>query len=193
MSRIFVLTLLLAACVGCVTGCKDDAASTGTGSGTGTGTGAASGTGTTGPASGTGAGSGSVRAPATSAAPSREQAVQVLQMVADALEAKDYDKAVTYFQIPPGKTPEQFKATAPGLVEQQVISKEGVEVLGAEGNWGSLQEVFAEESANRLAERAGVPVDQCYGLSHAEGEAGFHWTGQEFKVIHCNNIGKLKK
>ena len=54
-------------------------------------------------------------------------------------------------------------------------------------------EVFTPERAKSLAERAGVPEDECYGLMHENAEAGFHWTGQDFKIIRCNNVGKLKK
>ena len=180
MSRMFTLALMLTACLAFAAGCKDDAATK-----TGTGTGAA----TTGDSGG-----GAVRrGPSTASSATKEGADLVLQEFADALAAKDYDKALTYFYVPPGATAEAFKAKAPEMVAKQAVSKEGVEILGSQGKWGKLAEVIPEEQANALAERAKVPVDQCYGLSHGEAEAGFHWSGQGFKVIHCINVGKLKK
>jgi hypothetical protein len=184
MSRIFTLAMMLTACLALAAGCKDDAATkTGTGSGTATGT-----------TGGSSAGGGAARrGPATSASATKEGAVMALQEAAAALDAKDYDKALEYFHIPPGATPEKFKEAAPGMVEKQEISKDGVEVLASKGNWGPLAEVFTPERAKSMAERAGVPEDQCYGLTHENAEAGFHWNGQDFKIIRCNNVGKLKK
>jgi hypothetical protein len=181
----FNFALMLAACLAFAAGCKDDATSkTGTGSGSGT---------TAGTAGGSGSGGSAHRGPATSSSATKEGAVLVLQEAAEALDAKNYDKALEYFHIPPGATPEKFKEAAPGMVEKQEISKDGVEVLAAKGKWGTLAEVFTPERAKSLAERAGVPEDECYGLTHENAEAGFHWTGQDFKIIRCNNVGKLKK
>ena len=180
MNRMFTLALTLMACQAFAAGCKDDAATK-----TGTGTGAA-----TTRDSGTGA---ARRGPSASASATKEGAAMALQGAADALDAKDYDKALEYFHIPPGATPERFKEAAPGMVEKQEISKDGVEVLVAQGKWGTLAEVLTPERAKSLAERAGVPDDQCYGLTHENAEAGFYWNGKDFKIIRCNNVGKLKK
>jgi len=180
MIKIFAVTLMLAACLALSPGCKDDAATK-----TGAGTGAAT-------SGGSGSSGGVSRGPATSSSATREGAAMVLDMAADALDAKDYDKAVAYFHVPPGRSPEDFKKQAPALVEQQEISKEGVEVLAARGKWGTLAEVYGDRAKN-LAERAGVPPEQCYGLSHEGAETAFHWSDQGFKIIRCNNVGKLKK
>jgi hypothetical protein len=179
MSRMFTWALMLAACLAFAACKEDEASKTGTGAGAGTTAG--------------GAGGGGSRVPATSSSPTRAGADLVLQEFAEALAAKDYDKALTYFHVPPGATAEAFKARAPEMVAKEAVSKEGVEILGTQGKWGKLAEVIPEEQATALAERAQVPADQCYGMSHGEAEAGFYWTGQDFKVIHCINVGKLKK
>src|SRR5687767_14015249 len=166
MSRILTLAALVA-CLALVSGCKDDA-QTGTGAGSGT----TAGTG--------GTGGGAYGATADSATPTKEVAVKTFRDAAAALEAQDYDKAVTYFHVPPGASVEQFKAGAPQMVSNREISKPGVDVLAAQGKWGKLDEVYAKEKAQRYAERSGVPLDQCYGLTHGDAETGFHWNGQQY-------------
>ena len=86
-------------------------------------------------------------APAAQASePTKEQAVAHLKGLLTALEAKDYDKAVTFFATPPGATPEQLKAEMPKLIEKREISAEGIEVLAAEGKWSKLADVAKPET-----------------------------------------------
>jgi hypothetical protein len=177
MRRIFTVALMAAACAAFAAGCKDDA-KTGTGGGTGT-------------TSGSGASGGTSGASTPSGAPTKEAAVKTLQDAAAALEAKDYDKAVVHFHVPPGATPEQFKTAAPGMVENREISKQGVEILAAQGKWGKLEEVLPKDRAQRYAERSGVPLAECYGLTHGDAETGFYWDGRQFKLIRCDDVGKL--
>ena len=172
MSRIFTVMFALVACLAFASGCKDDA-KTGTGGGTPT-TGAAGG-----------------GAAAAASGPTKETAVKALRDAAAALEAKDYDKAVTYFHVPPNATADQFKAAAPQMVSNREISKQGVDILAAQGKWGKLEEVYGKDKAQRYAERSGVALDECYGLNHGDAETGFHWNGQQFKLIRCDDVGKL--
>jgi len=177
MRRIFTMALMVVACAAFTAGCKDDA-KTGTGGGAGA---------TTAP-SGSGGRSGEST---PSGGPTKEAAVKTLQDAAAALEGKDYDKALLYIHVPPNRTPEQFKTAGPGLIEKQEISTKGVEILAVQGKWGKLDEVFPKERAQSMAERAGLPLEQCYGLTHGDAQAGFHWNGQQFKIMHLDDVGKL--
>ena len=177
MRRIFTVALMVVAAAAFTAGCKDDAK-----------TGAGGGAGATTAPGGSGGRSGASTA---SGAPTKEAAVKTLQDAAAALEAKDYDKALLYIHVPPNRTPEQFKTAGPGLIEKQEISTKGVEILAAQGKWGKLDEVFEKERAQSMAERAGLPLEQCYGLMHGDAQAGFHWNGQQFKIMHLDDVGKL--
>lgn len=127
----------------------------------------------------------------TSAEPSKDNAVRVLQNALAALEAKDYDKAATFFNAPSGSSSENVKRQLSRLLELQEISQKGIDILARDGKWGRLEQVFGTDRAKRLAERAGVPLDACYGLKLSNAEAGFYWYGQQFKIIRCDDIGKL--
>jgi hypothetical protein len=175
------LALVLTGCLALVAGCKDEA-KTGTG-GTTPGTNATGGT--------RGGSGGTPGASTPAGTPTKEAAVKTLQDAAAALEGKDYDKALLYIHVPPNRTPEQFKTAGPGLIEKQEISTKGVEILAAQGKWGKLDEVFPKERAQSMAERAGLPLDECYGLTHGDAQAGFHWNGQQFKIMHLDDVGKL--
>ncbi len=124
--------------------------------------------------------------------PKKEAAVAVLQGLLAALEARDYPKALGFFQMPPKATPEELRKAASRLIELREISKAGIEVLENQGRWGKLAETLEPARAQRFAERFGVPVVQCYGLTLGNAEAGFYWDGQTLKVIRCDDIGKLE-
>ena len=133
---------------------------------------------------------------AQAAEPTKEQAIAHLKGLLTALEAKDYDKAVTFFATPPTATLEQIKAAMPKLIELSEISAEGIEVLAAEGKWSKLADVVKAEAerAASWAKRAGVNPAECWALmGDAGGEAAFHFDGTSLKLIRCDDIGKLKK
>ena len=136
-------------------------------------------------------------APAAQAAePTKEQGIAHLKGLLTALEAKDYDKAATFFTIPPGATPEQLKESMPKLIEKSEISAEGIEALAAEGKWSKLADVVKAETerAASWAKRFGVNPAECWALMGAPGgEAAFHFDGTSLKLIRCDDIGKLKK
>jgi hypothetical protein len=135
-------------------------------------------------------------APAVQAAePTKEQAIAHLKGLLTALEAKDYDKAATFFVVPPGATPEQLKEAMTALIEKREISAEGIEVLAAEGKWSKLADVAKPETerAASWAKRSGVNPTECWALMGAPGEAAFHFDGTSLKLIRCDDIGKLKK
>lgn len=47
------------------------------------------------------------------------------------------------------------------------------------------------ERAKGWAERCKVELKDCYYLSLKNAEAGFYWDGKQFKIIRCDDIGKL--
>jgi hypothetical protein len=127
----------------------------------------------------------------TTAEPVKGDAVRVLRDALAALEAKDYDKAASLFQAPPGTSPEDIKRQLARLLELQEISQTGIDILARDGKWGKLEDAFGAERAKRIAERASVPLNACYGLTLRNAEAGFYWDGKQFKIIRCDDIGKL--
>jgi len=124
------------------------------------------------------------------AEPTKAAAVEVLRGLLGALVAQDYGKAVTFFQMPPGATPEDLKKAASRLLELKEISAPGIEILDAKGKWGKLIDTVEPARAERFAGKFGVPVAECYGLTLGHAEAGFYWDGKQLKVIRCDDIGK---
>lgn len=127
----------------------------------------------------------------SSAAPTKDDAVRLLRDALAALEAKDYDKAAALFRAPAGVSAEDIKTQLAKLLELQEISSAGIDILAKDGKWGKLDQSFNADQAKRIAERAGVPLDSCYGLTLRNAEAGFYWDGRQFKIIRCDDIGKL--
>jgi hypothetical protein len=125
------------------------------------------------------------------AEPTKENAVQTLRDALTALEAKDYDKAATYFKVPANAPPDEVKKQLARLLEINELSSNGIDILARDGKWGKLEEVFGADRAKSMTERSGVPVDSCYGLNLRNAEAGFYWDGKQFKIIRCDDIGKL--
>jgi hypothetical protein len=122
----------------------------------------------------------------TASGPTKEAAVQLLKSLNSAIEAKDYTKAMTYVQGSPQNS--DFDR----LIANQEISASGIDILAQQGKWGKLAEVFDANRANSMADRMKVPVDSCYGLNYQNAEAGFYWDGKQFKMIRCDDIGKLR-
>jgi len=123
---------------------------------------------------------------ASSTGPTKEAAVQVLRAMNSAIEAKDYTKAASYVQAP--ATASDFEK----MVTNQEISARGIDILAEKGKFGKLTEVFEASRASGWADRMKVPVDSCYGLGYENAEAGFYWDGKAFKMIRCDDIGKLR-
>ena len=128
---------------------------------------------------------------AADAGPSKESAVALLRGLLAVLQAQDYAKATTFFQMPPGLTPEVLQKEAAKFIERNEISATGIDTLVAKGKWGKLTETVEPARAQRFAEKFGVPVAECYGLTLGNAEAGFFWDGKQFKLIRCDDIGKL--
>jgi hypothetical protein len=125
--------------------------------------------------------------------PTRANAVQALRNLADALETRDYDRAEKILWAPPDVklSPALRRKAMDALLTRQEISRKGVEILAERGTWGTLTEVFGDR-ARGWAERNKVPLHECYGLRLAPAEAGFFWDGKGFRVIRCDDIGKLQ-
>lgn len=126
------------------------------------------------------------------AQPTKEKAVQVLREVLAALEAKDYDRAAKHFQFPAKADRSKIASELAALLTRREISKKGIDVLAAKGKWGKLADVLAAKRAQGYANRFKVPLDACYGLLLEPAEAGFYWDGARFKIIRCDDIGKLQ-
>jgi hypothetical protein len=132
------------------------------------------------------------------AKPTKEAAIKVLQDFYAALEARDFDKAVTFVFIP-----EKYRKELPKLKEslqqlagekgQKEITKTGLAILAKRGKWGKLPEVAGEKEADRLTRDRGLSPASCYGLfAEPRRGAAFTWDGKRFLIIYFNNIGYLE-
>ena len=125
-------------------------------------------------------------------APTKEMAVQHLQAFLAVLDTRDFDKALTYVAPIPDLTPEDKKKMMQRMAEARELTKPGIEILAAKGQWGKLTAVRPDK-AEAWAQKFKVPADQCYALSYEGAEAAFHFDGKSLKIIRCDDIGKLKK
>ena len=124
--------------------------------------------------------------------PTKEAAVQLLRSFLAAVEAKDYSKAAAMIQTSSQVPPAEIEKALGRILELNEISARGIDILAERGKWGKLAEVYGADRASRLIARAGVPVDDCYGLNLENAEAGFYWNGKEFKLVRVDDIGKLR-
>lgn len=123
--------------------------------------------------------------------PTREAAVELLKSLATELEAGNEAAAVKFMGTYPGMSEEDMTGQMKGFLEKNEISSAGVEILAQKGKWGMLTEVFPDRGA-RLAEKWEVSPDECWALGYENAEAAFHWTGEKFEAIRCDDIGKLQ-
>jgi hypothetical protein len=124
--------------------------------------------------------------------PTKEAAQQMLRDVLAALEKQDLDTAVGYFFIPQSLGPDEARQAIGSFLERREISKEGLDVLFAQGKWGPLADVVGREKAERFAKRLETPVGELWGYFGPEenGEAIFRWDGS-LKLIRLDDVGKL--
>lgn len=123
--------------------------------------------------------------------PSQQTMVKNLSEFWDLLEQKDYVAASEYLVLPADFKPEMLSVFA----ERRELSREGIQRLARQGNYGKAVDLFGQDRADLFAERAKVDVDQCYGLLlEAQGVSaeviGF-WNGTRFKLVRINNVGQL--
>lgn len=125
------------------------------------------------------------------AEPTKADAVTLLRRLFAVLEAKDYVEAAAFLQSPKGISPEILQNEVAKFIERNEISADGIDILDAKGKWGKLSEVVEPARAQRFAGKFGVALEACYGLVLGNAEAGFFWDGKQFRIIRCDDIGKL--
>ena len=122
--------------------------------------------------------------------PTQEQLAKQLTELATALEGGDMDKAADHMMVPPGRSIDEMKPMLPKLLEKKEISSAGVKILLEKGKFGKLADVFPDNAGKR-AERAGVKLEECYGLRLDPAEVMAHWDGSKFKLFRLDDVGKL--
>ena len=125
------------------------------------------------------------------AQPSREKFIDTLRTIAKQLEAKKYAETEKYFYLP-----EQFEHKMFGrLVEAKMISSQGVEALDPGGDYGAADGILRKSDAEEYAARGSATVDQCFAIKMSQGDyrakVVAHWTGEHFKILDINGVGKL--
>lgn len=128
---------------------------------------------------------------AIAAVPNKAGLITVLRDMLAAIEAGDAAKALGYLAPPKGMKQEDGLKAVMTFVEKREISAAGIDRLAAEGKFGFLDEVFKERGI-AWAERADVDIAKCYGLALEDAQVAAFWTGDTFKVIRVDDVGKLK-
>ena len=123
--------------------------------------------------------------------PTKELLIKTVETLHAKLEAKDWDGALKHLVLPPGADPKDAPKQLGKMIERKEVSKAGIAVLAAKGKYGKLTDINPER-AERRAKRAGVPVDQTYGIGYEEAEVMAHWTGSEFKIFRLDDVGKIE-
>lgn len=139
---------------------------------------------------GAGCGSDEASAPPPPPKPAREAFVAVLEDLLQALEAKDYDAARGCMAPFPGVRDQDMKEDLADLLERREISPEGLAILAKDGTFGPLLELFPKRG-RRFANAAGVDATLCWAMSHDGAEVAAHWTGDAFRIIRLDDVGKL--
>ncbi|WP_411826525.1 hypothetical protein [Luteolibacter sp. AS25] len=124
------------------------------------------------------------------AEPTREAAISLLNRLADDLENGRDSDAVKHMGAYPGVSEAKMTGEMKGFLEKNEISSAGVTILAEKGKWGKLTEIFPERGP-RLAEKWQLDPEDCWALGYEGAEAGFHWNGEKFLIIRCDDVGKL--
>ena len=125
------------------------------------------------------------------AEPTKVAAIALLSDFAKNLESGDSEAAAVLMKTPPGMSETEKTESMSSFLERKEISSAGVAILTEKGSWGKLTEVFPERGA-RLAEKWELDAGECWGLGYEGAQAGFHWDGEKFLLIRCDDIGKLQ-
>lgn len=132
--------------------------------------------------------------------PTRDQAIQVLRSYADALLARDYDRAASLIRLPRNQDIEKVKrglAEVGEIKDLAEVLRRSIDILTRSGTWGKAREVLnytnygsnEQKIGERRIREAGVSVDECYGLSarirgnHNHIYAVFYFDGKGLRII----------
>ncbi len=126
---------------------------------------------------------------ASDAEPSKEAVVGLMSDLVDALESENYARAAEYLVFPPEQTSNVTRELS-RWIERREVSRAGIAVLEANGEYGPLAEIFKDRGA-QWAERAGVPLDQAWGLKYENAEVAVARADGVLKLIRLDDVGKL--
>jgi len=126
----------------------------------------------------------------------RRNCLTVLQSFRAALNSNNSESLLNAIILPQallGRTvPEQTEFLRKAL--QDEISVEGLSVLGRQGRFGVLKEVFPAEGAV-WARQAGVEVENCVAFKLEQNglrtEAVLVKEGAGYRIVRCNNVKEL--
>lgn len=124
--------------------------------------------------------------------PSKAALIQTLKSVTALLERQEFAEASKHLVLPPDFKPQMLA----GLIENNELSAEGVQLLEEGAVFGKATERFGSERADALAKRAGVPLEDCYGFKHEHASVVAEvlgvWDSGTFKLFRIDDVGKLK-
>ena len=123
--------------------------------------------------------------------PTKDAVIARLRDFLKTLQAEDYERAGTFLVDFPGMSDEARKQAVAGFIPKEEISDAGIDILAERGEFGPLKDVFPDD-ADRLAERAGVPVDRCYGILCGDAQVAVFQKGDSLLLFRLDDVGKLR-
>lgn len=123
--------------------------------------------------------------------PTKELLIKTLTVFLHNTQNKHYDSLRPNVYVPDDFQMSRF---GDGLKRGE-LSEEGIKVLADKGKFGKADQVYPKLRAEALTKRVQVPVDESYGfvarIAGEQGEALAHWTGDRYKLLRADDIGKL--
>ena len=127
----------------------------------------------------------------TGEAPTKELLIETLEVFLHQIENEHYDALRPNVYVPENFVMSRFRDS----LERKELSIDGIKILSQRGSFGKAVDVFPKLRAESLTKRVQVPVDESFGLiakiAGEQGEALGHWTGDHFKLLRADDIGKL--
>ena len=124
--------------------------------------------------------------------PTKASLIATLDAVLPHLEKNELAAASEFFVLPPNFKPEMLD----GFVDRQEISLEGIRCLEQEARFAKAADLFGDERARNIADRASADVHNCYGFKHeASGEVAevvALWGDGRFKLVRLDDVGKIQ-
>lgn len=120
-------------------------------------------------------------------APTKEAAIARLRELKTLLDEKKYGEAIPLFLIH-RENRNDSRIELEDMVSKIEMTDSGIDRLEKQGKFGSLEEVFGDDS-QRFIQRFGLtdPAN-CFALKYEDAEAGFYWDGQQFLIFRCDDI-----
>ena len=124
--------------------------------------------------------------------PVKETMISQLYELNDLLIKNNYKEALDYIVVVDVSEKKLLKMM-PKLIKKKDISKEGIDLLNANANFGKVSELYGSKGKREI-KRKKLDANQCFGLyiEKSNIEVMALWKDNKFLFFRLDNIGKLK-